>query len=189
MSAAVKQSPRHFWEFTTASLQQWRRVVFFPKKRSPLSIVLLECVERIQGGFSTVVRLIFSECRKQLRQRRWSLISILSRFFIPRSRCAQFRRIQPTQNFGRHHPPRTWACFWTRICGVLILLYVLIHFPGLIPNTQLMTPPRTQVPHNQDNGRLHLVRMSIAIDALRSRPTSPSSQWDPSDGKQWWACW
>jgi hypothetical protein len=57
--------------------------------------------------------------------------------------------------------------------SVLILLYVLICFPGLIPNAQLMTPPRTQVHHNQNNGRLHLVPISIVIDIFEDQGQHP----------------
>jgi hypothetical protein len=57
--------------------------------------------------------------------------------------------------------------------SVSILLCVLICFPGLIPNAQLMTPPSTQAPHNQNNGRLHLVSMSIEIDFLEDQGQHP----------------
>jgi hypothetical protein len=57
--------------------------------------------------------------------------------------------------------------------SVLILLYVLTCFPGPIPNTQLMTPPPTQIHHNQNNGRFHLMPMSIVIDLLEDQGQHP----------------
>ena len=57
--------------------------------------------------------------------------------------------------------------------SVSILLYVLICFPGLIPNAQLMTPPPTQVHHNQNNGRFYSMPMSIVIDLLEDQGQHP----------------